>query len=302
MVSILSASNQNFLAGLSNVEARILKDQQEVSSGLALQQVSDNPDEVSALLQVKAQIAHNTQLQYNLGQVTSEVNSAEAAVNSAVTLMDSARQIATEGASSLTGSTTDSQLAGQVAGIIAEMQGLANTQVGGRYVFSGDSDQTPPYAGVDLTQPNGVGGYQGSNTTRTVESPNGSTFAVSLTAQQIFDNGGPSTSAFQSLTGLYNALMGGGSSAIAAANGNIATATTYLDGRQAQYGDFQNQVAEATTSQSNLNVQLQQQLSTLEDADTATAITDMQQATVAEQAALESHASLPTKTLFSYLG
>jgi flagellar hook-associated protein 3 FlgL len=301
MVSIIS-SNESFLSSLSNVEARILKDQQQVSSGLALQQVSDNPDEVSALLQVKAALAHNTQLQYNLGRVTTEVNSAEGAVNSAVSLMDRARQIATEGASSLTGSTTDSQLASQVKDIITEMQGLTNTQVEGRYVFSGNSDQTPPYAGVDLTQTNGVGSYQGSNATRTIEHPNGSTFAVSLTAQQIFDSGGPSTSVFQSLTGLYNALTNGGSSAIAAATTNIATATTYLDGQQAAYGDIQNQVADASTYQSNLNVQLQQQLSTLEDADTATAITDMQQATVAEQAALQSHAALPTKTLFSYLG
>ena len=301
MVSLIS-NNESFLSSLSNVEARILKDQLQVSSGLALQQVSDNPGEVSALLQVKAAVAHNTQLQYNLGRVTTEVNSAEGAINSAVSLMDRARQIATEGASSLTGSTTDSQLANQVKDIITEMQGLTNTQVEGRYVFSGNSDQTPPYAGVDLAQANGVGAYQGSNATRTIEHPNGSTFAVSLTAQQIFDGGGPSTSVFQSLTGLYNALMNGDSSAIAAATSNIATATTYLDGQQATYGDIQNQVADATTYQSNLNVQLQQQLSTLEDADTARAITDMQQATVAEQAALQSHAALPTKTLFSYLG
>jgi len=301
MVSIIS-NNESFLSSLSNVEARILKDQLQVSSGLALQQVSDNPDEVSALLQVKAAVAHNTQLQYNLGRVTTEVNSAEGAINSAVSLMDRARQIATEGASSLTGSTTDSQLASQVKDIITEMQGLTNTQVEGRYVFSGNSDQTPPYAGVDLTQANGVGAYQGSNATRTIEHPNGSTFAVSLTAQQIFDSGGPSTSVFQSLTGLYNALVNGDSPAIAATSGNIASATTYLDGQQATYGDIQNQVADASTYQSNLNVQLQQQLSTLEDADTATAITDMQQATVAEQAALQSHAALPTKTLFSYLG
>ena len=163
MVSMLSASNQNFLAGLSSVEARILKDQQEVSSGLSLQQVSDNPDEVSALLQVKAQISHNTQLQYNLGQANNEVNSAEGAISAAVTLMDRARQIATEGASSLTGTTTDSQLATQVSDIITQMQGLSNSQAGGRYLFSGDSDQTPPYGAVDLTQANGVGAYQGSN-------------------------------------------------------------------------------------------------------------------------------------------
>ncbi len=301
MVSMITG-NEDFLASLSKVEARILKDQQQVGSGLALQNASDDPDEVSALLQVKAEIAHNTQLQYNLGRVTTEVNSAESAINNGVTLMDKARQIATQGASSLTGTTTDAQLASQVKDIITQMHGLTNTQVENRFVFSGDSDQTPPYAGVDLTQPNGVGPYQGSASTRTIEHPNGSTFSVALTAQQIFDSGGPSTSVFQSLTGLYNALVSGDSSAIATANGNIASATTYLDGEQATYGDIQNQVADATSYQSTLNVQFQQQLSTLQDADMTTAITDMQQASVAQQAALQSRAALPTKTLFSYLG
>lgn len=302
MISILSASNQNFLASLSNVEARMLKDQQQVSSGLALQQVSDNPGEVPALLQVKAEIAHNSQLQYNLGRVSTEVNSAEASVSSAVTLMDQARQIATQGASSLTGATTDTQLAAEVKNVITQMQGLTCTQVENRYLFSGDSDQTPPYAGVDLTQANGVGLYQGSNATRTIEEPGGATFPVSLTAQQIFDSGGPSTSVLQALTGLYNALMGGNAGVISAAVGNISSASSFLNGQLATYGDIQNQVATATTAQSSLNVQLQQQLETLEDADMTTAITDMQQASVAQQAALQSHAALPTKTLFSYLG
>lgn len=301
MVSMITG-NENFLASLSKVEARILKDQQQVASGLSLQQASDNPDEVSAVLQVKAEISHNNQLQYNLGRVTTEVNSAESAINNGVTLMDRARQIATQGASSLTGTTTDTQLASQVKDIISQMQGLTNTQVENRFVFSGDSDQTAPYAGVDLSQPNGVGLYQGSASTRTIEHPNGSTFAVALTAPQIFDSGGPSTSVFQALTGLYNALTDGDSSAIAAANGNIASATAYLDSQQASYGDIQNQVTDATTYQSTLNVQFQQQLSTLEDADMASSITDMQQAMVAQQAALQSHAALPTKTLFSYLG
>jgi flagellar hook-associated protein 3 FlgL len=301
MVSLISG-NEYFLASLSKVEARILKDQQQVSSGLSLQQASDNPDEVSGVLQVKAEIAHNNQLQYNLGRVTTEVNSAESSINSGVNLMDLARQIATQGASSLTGTDTDVLLAGQVKDIIAQMQGLTNTQVENRFVFSGDSDQTAPYAGVDLTQANGVGAYLGSASTRTIEHPNGSTFAIALTAQQIFDSGGPSTSVFQSLTGLYNALMSGDSSTITAADGNIASASSYLNSQQATYGDFQNEVLNATNYQSSLNIQLQQQLSTLEDADMATAITDMQQATVAQQAALQSHAALPTKTLFSYLG
>jgi flagellar hook-associated protein 3 FlgL len=290
------------LANLSNLNARIVKDEQEVSSGLSMQNVSDNPSEVSAVLQLDARIANNNQIGDNLGQVTTEVNAAEGAIEDASNLMNTATQLATEGSSNLTGGPTDTQLATQVKDLITQMLGLTQTQAQGRYVFSGDSDQAPPYAGVDLTQANGVGAYQGSADTRTVQHPNGSSFSVSLTAQQIFDSGGPSTSVLQALTGLYNALSSGDSTQISAANANITSASANLNGSLAQYGDYQNEVSSATTYQSQLNVQLQAQLSVLQDADEATAITNMQESTTAQTAALESHAALPNKSLFDYIG
>jgi len=144
MFNTISTANERFLADLSNLEGRLLTAQRQVSSGLRMQSVADDPDQVSALLAVKAQIAHNSQLKYNLGRVQTEVNAAENAINTAATLMDRARQIAAQGASSTTTVDTRTQLAGQVKDIITEMFGLTQTQVEGRYVFSGDSDQTPP--------------------------------------------------------------------------------------------------------------------------------------------------------------
>lgn len=301
MISIATAPNSTFLANLSVVEGRILKDDQEVSSGLAVQQVSDSPDQVTEILQIQAEIATNNQIGQNLGEVTSEVNAGEQAIANGINLMNQATQIGTEGANSTTGSSTDQQLASQVSDIITQMFGLTKTQVQGRYIFSGDSDQTPPYASVDLTQANAVGIYQGSASTRTIQHPNGSSISVAYTAEQIFDSGGPSTSVFQSLTELYNALQSGDSSSVTSALGDIRSASAYLNGMDGQYGDIQNQVTDASTFQSQYSTTLQSQLSTAQDADEATVITDMQQASIAEQAALQAQAALPRQTLFSFL-
>lgn len=279
--------------------------QEQVSSGLRMQKVSDDPDQVSNLLQLKAQLAHNTQLKFNLGRVQTEVNSAEQAINAATSLMDVARQIATEGASETTTSDTRTQLAGQVKDIITEIYGLTNTTVEGRYVFSGNKDGTPPYASVDLTQPNGLGLYNGSTSTRTVEHPNGSTFSISLAASQIFDGGAsstPSTSALQALTGLYNDLLNNNLSGLGADVANIQTSSSYLNGQLEQYGQVQTQVADGLTYQGKLDVQLRAQLSNTQDADATAAITNMQQTSISEQAALQAEAALPKKSLFDFLG
>jgi flagellin-like hook-associated protein FlgL len=65
---------------------------------------------------------------------------------------------------------------------------------------------------------------------------------------------------------------------------------------------MQNQVADALTFQSNLAIQYAHELSNLQDADAVAAITEMQQETLTQQAALQAHASLPKTSLFSFLG
>src|SRR6185437_11411048 len=302
MFNTISTANERFLADLSNLEGRLLTAQRQVSSGLRMQSVADDPDQVSALLEVKAQIAHYSQLKYNLGRVQTEVNAAESAINTAATLMDRARQIAAQGASSTTTMDTRTQLAGQVEDIITEMFGLTQTQVEGRYVFSGDSDQTAPYLNVDLTQSNGIGAYQGSSATRQVEHPNGSIFSISYTAVQVFDSGGSSTSVFQSLTALYNDLQSSNIAGLATDADNIGTAASFLDGQQARYGEIQNQVSDAISAQQKLDTQLQTQLSNTQDADSVSAIMELQKESVAQQAALQAHAALPRTSLFSFIG
>lgn len=302
MFNTISTANERFLADLSNLEGRLLTAQRQVSSGLRMQSVADDPDQVSALLAVKAQIAHNSQLKYNLGRVQTEVNAAENAINTAATLMDRARQIAAQGASSTTTVDTRTQLAGQVKDIITEMFGLTQTQVEGRYVFSGDSDQTPPYLNVDLTQPNGVGAYQGSSGTRQVEHPNGSIFSISYTADQVFDSGGVSSSVFQSLTALYNDLQSSNIANLSTDADNIGMAASFLDGQQARYGEIQNQVSDAISAQQKLDTLLQAQLGNTQDADAASAIVELQKESVAQQAALQAHAALPRTSLFSFIG
>jgi flagellin-like hook-associated protein FlgL len=150
-----------------------------------------------------------------------------------------------------------------------------------------------------------VGTYQGSSTDRTIASPDGPNITISQTAQQIFDGGPGSTAAtsvFQSLTALYTDLTNNNVSNLNTDVGNLQTTSNYLDAQQAQYGDYQNQVSNALTYQGDLDTQLQSQMSSLQDADIVSASTTLQQDETEEQAALQAQASLPTKTLFDYLG
>jgi flagellar hook-associated protein 3 FlgL len=303
----ITSSTDVFLANLSSLEQRMLTDNRQVSSGLRVQTVADDPSAVNDILQLNNEIGSNTQIGQNLSIVQAEVNTAESSINSASTLMDTAVQLASQGATGTSGASSRQELANQVSGLLQQMQGLANTQVDGRYVFSGDSDQTSPFGVVNLATntSNGVGAYQGTASTRTLQGPEGSTISIALTAQQIFDGGTagtPATSVFQALTELYNGLSTNNQSAIEQAASDITNSAKYLDTQQASYGAIQQSITAAMSQSTTLNTSLQAELVAIQDADSATAITNLQQDSTTEQAAMAAYSSLPKKSLFDYLG
>jgi len=301
MISPLSASSQAFLVGLDQIEAREQQAQTELTTGLKIDVVSDAPDQISTLLQTRSDLAQAQQINSNLGLVTTEANSAQTVLQSAVSLVESAESLGTQGASDLASSDTQQNVADQLGTILQQLVAAANTTVGGRYIFSGDSDQQAPYS-IDLTQTNPVSAYQGSAATRQIQASNGTQFAVSLTAQTIFDSPDATQNVFTSINNLREALLNNGSAAtVSSALGDVQTADTYLNQQLAFYGNVQDQVSSASNDAQNNITALQTQLSGIQDADEAAAITQLTEGQTAQQAALVSRAQLPKTSLFDYI-
>ena len=143
--------------------------------------------------------------------------------------------------------------------------------------------------------------YQGADSTRVVLDPNGSTFPVALTAQQIFDANDPSGNVFSALNGLVTALQNNDEAAIQTSVNGLSTVATYLNNQLAFYGNTQDQIASATDYAKTQQTQIQAQISNLEDTDMTSAILDLTQAQTQEQAALGARAQIPRTTLFDFL-
>jgi flagellar hook-associated protein 3 FlgL len=301
MISSLNAAGQTFVDNLNRIDARMQNAQQELSTGLKIVNVSDDPDAVSEVLQTRADLDYATQIQTNLGETKTEVDAGEQALESAVQLVENARTLGSQAITGTADADTRTDIANQIGSILEELGGLAGTTVDGRYIFSGDSDQTAPYT-IDLTQADPISAYAGSAATRQAQHPNGTTFAISETAQQIFDAPDSSDNVFYSVNDLRVALLNNDQTGIDTALQNVITADTYLNQQLAFYGSVQDKVADATTYANNQVVSLNTQLSSLQDADMTQAITEFTQSQTEMQAALESRAKIPTSTLFDYLG
>jgi flagellar hook-associated protein 3 FlgL len=300
MISGLNPSTQQFLNDLNQISDSMQQAQNQVTTGLKVSQVSDQPDVISTLLATRASLSTSQQISSNLGQIGTEVDSGEQALQSAVTLFDQVQTLGASGVTSTSTADTNATLAQQAGSVLQEMVGLADTNEGGRYIFAGDSDQQPPYT-VDLTQTPPVSAYEGSAATRVAQHPDGSTFAVSLNAQTIFDSSDPTTNVFSAITNLQTALANNDTAAIQTANAGLSKIGDYLNQQLAFYGNVQDKITQATNYASTQQTQLQTQIANLQDADLTSSILTLNQDQTQEQAALQSEARIPRTTLFDFL-
>jgi flagellar hook-associated protein 3 FlgL len=300
VISSLNAAAQGFLTALDQIQQRAQTAQTELSTGLKINNVSDAPDQIADLWQTRSNLDQVQQVTSNLGNVQTEVNTGESVLESAVTLVERAETLGAQGASGTASSDTRQNLADELGSVLQQLVGAANTQVGGRYIFSGDDDQQAPYS-IDLTQSSPISPYQGSASTRQIQSPDGSTISVALTAQQIFDSSDAQQNVFVSINNLREALLNNDSTGINSALSDVQSSDTYLNQQLAFYGTVQDRVASGLNFGQNYETQLQTQLSGIEDANEAEDITDLTQAQTQLQAALMSESKLPQTSLFDFL-
>ena len=174
----------------------------------------------------------------------------------------------------------------------------SQTNVQGVYIFSGDQGQTPQYT-CDPTQANPVVTQQTSASTQQIENPAGGTFQASLTAQQIFDDqdpttGGPATdNVFNALNTLVTALNNNDTAGITNSIPLLQAASVHLNTSEAFYGNLEDQLQNASTYASNYNVQLETEISNIQDADIPSAATELTEANTQLQAAMEMEGQMP---------
>jgi flagellar hook-associated protein 3 FlgL len=307
MISNLNPAAELFLVDVNQLQSQINQNTEEVSSGLQINQPSDDPGDLVTLMQVRSELDSNNQVTNNLAEVMNTTQAGEQSLQTATQLMSQALSLATEGADTTETAEQRQDLAQQVSGILQQLVGLANTQVQGQYIFSGDQPQSPSYA-IDPNSPTGVDALLTNPTaTQQIADASGVTFPVSLTSQQIFDDqaagGGPAPdNVFNAVNSLLVNLQNNDQAGVATAVNSIQTASAYLNTQLAFYGSVQDRIQTAQTSASQQNTQLQTQLGQTQDADITQVAVELQQEQTQLTASLTAEGQLPHQSLFSFLG
>jgi flagellar hook-associated protein 3 FlgL len=226
----------NQTVAIDNLEAQYQEQGQELSTGIALNEPSDDPTVIAQDLAVRNDSAVTTQVGQNLTGLNNLLSTTDSTLSSLTSILQSARNLAIEGASDAITSSQRSQIGDQVNQLLEEAIGLANTQYDGKFIFSGTA--APP--GSSLVKADGNPPTAVSSACNIVQQneqlPNGQLVPTNVTLQQAFNlnasNGSPSV--FQMLIRLRDTLEDGettdeSSSQINLSNESVEPTTTIGD-------------------------------------------------------------------------
>lgn len=306
MFSGIRAQDGMFLSDLGHITDRISKTNQQLTSGVRVATAADDPSAVMPILQFQSQIDRLTQVNTNLQHANTEATTSDGALQSANTIMDQLVSIASQGVSDQATADGRADLGLQVQQLENQLVSIANTSIGDRFLFGGNNGNVLPYT-FDWSKPSGVANNLTDSTPTYLSDGNGSSIANGMTATQIFDlrnaDGTPASgNIFQAVHDLGQALGANDQAGIQTALAAIKEGATHLGQASVFYGNVENWITQVSDNTNSQLSALQQSLSSLQDVDMPSAITQLTSDQTALQVSLSAHASLSSKTLFDYLG
>lgn len=279
-----------------------------VSSGKKITDLSDDPVGLVTVLDLKSSLANIEQLQRNIDTGKSWLTMGESALTQIEDILTDTKALCVEMASDTKGVGERFSAGTIVEGSLDQILSLANTQVGGRYIFGGTVTDTVPFVYNDTANPPNVA-YQGNDTPFSVKIGKTTNVDVGRDGETIFgddscawdDSTAGSDNIFKTLIDLKTALEGNDVSGI---QGAMDKLDNHLDSVQTMISNTGGKILRLETKETiieDLNLTYTERVSDLEDADLAEAIMNLTSKETAYQAALASSSKVMSLSLVNYI-
>jgi flagellar hook-associated protein 3 FlgL len=309
MIGRVATNNQAqiLLAQLLQNESNLNKSQEQVASGKVANTYAGMGDKAAVLEAARSAQAHADAIQSATQLAVNQADLQDTQTTSLANLADQLRQAVTKALADDDAST----LMSQAQSIFDQAQQILNSKdANGNYLYGGEKDTTAPVNVTSLADlaalPSVSDAFSNGTIRKSVNIGGGQTVQVGMLASDL------GTQLFQSLADIANFNSG--------ANGPFGDTvntvqsdflTTQVQAAQTANQNLNNQAAANGFVYNHLNDVIDQQkststlykgfVSTLEDVDMGTAITQLNQNQVALQAAVQVTAQLSQVSLLNYL-
>ena len=172
-----SLAQQLGVNAILNQQFKLSQTQNQLSSGLRINNPSDDPAASVRILDIQQSIAQNNQYQSNIDTLNSRLTFEEDTLNGAVNAIQRARELAVQGLNDSNSPSDRTAIAQEIRQIADQLVGVANTKnANGEYLFAGYHSRTPPYVATVTTVTQGgvtkdvtLYQYQGDENQRNIQ-------------------------------------------------------------------------------------------------------------------------------------
>jgi flagellar hook-associated protein 3 FlgL len=297
----------NLVSALDQTQGNQQQLSQELSTGLSVNSLSQNPTTAGENVRLLNQIQSDDSFTQSSSLVQGQLQVADSALGSVVSELTSAISLATSGNNGTLNKSDLQSISNQIAGIRSEVLSLANTSYQGNYIFGGANVSSAPFTLSNATTPATVT-YNGDSNVNTLTTPTGQTIALNLPGNQIFLGGQNATgsastnSVFDALNNLVADFANGNPANVATTDTeSLNTALNYLSQQRVTLDNSLTQLTDASNAVTSQQTQLTAAQTNLMQADLPTVSSQLALAQTQQTALINVIAQLGTGSLFDKL-
>lgn len=269
-----------------------------ISTGKQYLSPSENVLGLSKAQDYKVSINSNTIYKSNIDSTNAQLGYTEGVLDSVSSTLVRLQELTLRASNGTETASSRQSIQEEVSNLRDFMMSIANSQYQGKYVFSGYKTDTMPYDPSDLTRT-----YQGDSGQKDVQVDSNNFIKANIAGDKIFEfaTGAGTVNMFNMLDTLYNDLQTNNVAGIQNTITQLDGATTNISNVRADLGSRMNTLDKLNYKLDTDNVILKSDLSKVEDADFAQAVSDLARSQTALQAMRESASRVISQSLLDFL-
>jgi len=282
------------VAMLQQQQERVNALSQQVSSGLRINQPSDDPVSAQQVLNLKGLMATTDQYSRNIQTGTTWLNQMDSTMGNMNNLLVRARELATQMANATYSASDRQSAAVEVTQLRDQMISLGNTQIAGKYVFGGFVNDQPPF------DTNGV--FKGTDDQVNIQIDQGSYIPINYSGGKLLrgtSTGG--TDVIDVFNKLVTALNTNNVSDVSTAITGLDSSLKQIQVAQGDVGARENRLQNADNILTSTKDYLTKAVSAKQDSDLTQVLSDLAKQQTAYQATLAASAKFSQLSLLDYM-
>jgi len=258
-----------------------------VSSGKRISELSDDPIGLTQSLNIKSTLSRFEQLERNINMGQSWLSTSENTMTQVQNLISDTRALSVQMATGSIGTAERESASQTVQNTLDEIISLGNTELSGRYVFSGSKTDTAAF------DQNGT--YQGDSNPFTIKAGKDAAIEVGSDGSAVFGN------IFTTLSDFKAALENNRVQDIQTAIDNLGTDFDHISNKISDIGSKMVRIETRANILGESKISSTERVSNIEDADITEAIITLKKKELAYQAALSSSSKVMQMSLVDYV-